>query len=81
MTALGTLSMPRKHRFDVYFVLHEMSVEDKQRRAEAERILEENQRKIEEQQRKMVRLIFLASSSPLALHLGLFSCNGLDCGL
>jgi F0F1-type ATP synthase membrane subunit b/b' len=35
-----------------------MQEEDKQRRAEAERILEENQRKIEEQQRKMVRTLF-----------------------
>ena len=35
-------------------VIYKLQEEDKQRRAEAERIMVENQKKIEEQQRKMV---------------------------
>ena len=36
-------------------VNYKLQEEDKERRAEAERIMVENQKKIEEQQRKMVR--------------------------
>ena len=37
-------------------VNYKLQEEDKERRAEAERIMVENQKKIEEQQRKMVML-------------------------
>ena len=39
-------------------VNYKLQEEDKERRAEAERIMVENQKKIEEQQRKMVSEIF-----------------------
>ena len=53
-------------------VNYKLQEEDKERRAEAERIMVENQKKIEEQQRKMVsakfvylktRALFLSSHS------------------
>ena len=40
-------------------VNYKLQEEDKERRAEAERIMVENQKKIEEQQRKMVSSKFL----------------------
>ena len=48
-------------------VNYKLQEEDKERRAEAERIMVENQKKIEEQQRKMVSTNLSQNSSPFPI--------------
>ena len=48
-------------------VNYKLQEEDKERRAEAERIMVENQKKIEEQQRKMVSTNLYQNSSPILI--------------
>ena len=56
-------------------VNYKLQEEDKERRAEAERIMVENQKKIEEQQRKMVSAKFLNHKTFFRVSKNQYECS------